>query len=295
MGLGAREDQAILVSLPKLSPAEVEAVLRRAAELDSARRDEPGTPADATDPAELVRLAEEAGLSRTALDHALVELRRGALVAASEGGTVGPPHGEPAWVQGALGPARLIVAREVPGSRGAVERALERFMSEQLMVVRRHHGDRIEWEKAKGLFPGLARSLDFSERYSFGPVSRVETVLEDVGDDTCAVTFRIDLAEERNNRLWGIGARGGAMVSIGWAFAHFSAYSGPGWLTLGMGGAAAAYLWAAERRRYRELAEQIELGPERFLDLLVKKRRKALPGKPGVKSTGHGETEDKPE
>ena len=54
--------------------------------------------------------------------------------------------------------------------------SVDRFLREQLMTVRRHHGDRIEWERAQGIWPGLVRSLDFSKRYAFSLVTQVETI-----------------------------------------------------------------------------------------------------------------------
>src|SRR6185369_10959298 len=102
-----------------------------------------------------------------------------------------------------LGARQIVVSRLVPAPADSVRRAVDRFLREQLMTVRRHHGDRIEWERAQGIWPGLVRSLDFSKRYAFSLVNRVETILSREGEDgsETAVTFNIDVSEMRRERF----------------------------------------------------------------------------------------------
>ena len=174
----------------KLSRKEVDFVLRRAAEIDT---QSPSTRERAGDETlsvnELVRLGEEAGLPRDALDQALTEVRRGVPIETEEDGPLAR----------ALGAGRVVVSRVVPAPIESVRRAVDRFLRDQLMTIRRHHGDRVEWERAQGIWSGLVRSLDFSKRYAFSLVSRVETVLSQEGEDgsETAVTFNIDLSEMR--------------------------------------------------------------------------------------------------
>jgi hypothetical protein len=154
----------------KLSRKQVDFVLRRAAEIDT-------TPEEAEDAGdrgnetalslqEVMRLGEEAGLHRDAIAQALTEMKRGAAVEPEAGA-----------LTRTLGASQIVVSRVVPGPVESVRRAVDRFLRDQLMTVRRHHGDRIEWERAQGIWPGLVRSLDFSKRYAFGLVTRVETII----------------------------------------------------------------------------------------------------------------------
>jgi hypothetical protein len=253
----------------RLSRPQIEQVLRRAAELEATRTN--GQDADGTETAldeqDLLRLGAEAGLSEDSLQDALGELRRGQLTAVEKDS-----------LDRALGERQVVVTREVPGPVEPVRRAIERFLREQLMTVRRHHGDRVEWERARGLWPGLARSLDFARRYAFGPVTRVETVVVAETDDTTSVTFRIDLTELRRHRLVRACLRAGAAFSI---FGLGGALFFPGFgledvASLLAGGAAAGGLMALERRRFEENRAFVTLAPERFLDLLVLRRRRAL-------------------
>ena len=212
--VNAADRRAIIeaaVPSDKLTRREVEFVLRRAAEIDtqSPTRNERATD-ETLSVGELVRLGEEAGLRGEAVQQALTELRRGAPLEPEENGTLART----------LGASRVVVSRVVAAPIDVVRRAVDRFLREQLMTVRRHHGDRIEWERAQGIWPGLVRSLDFSKRYAFSLVSRVETILSQEGGTKTAVTFNIDLSEMRRERLAQMGLRAAmafALLGLGGA------------------------------------------------------------------------------
>jgi hypothetical protein len=262
------------VSSDKLTRQQVDFVLRRAAELDtreSTTRDH--SPSDALSVLEVMRLGEEAGLRGGSVSQALTELRRGVTIEPEERGVVAQ----------ALGASHIVVTRLVPAPIDTVRRAVDRFLREQLMTVRRHHGARIEWERAQGIWPGLARSLDFSKRYAFSLVSRVETVIaeEDTGEggpDT-SVTFNIDLGDMRRERLAQMGLRSAvafAIVGLGGA-AMFPGFGVPDLVALASGGVAAGGLFALDRKRYLDSRGRVALAPERFLDMLTQRQtRRAL-------------------
>lgn len=258
------------MSSQKLSGRQVEFVLKRAAELETrpeTTAEPEGDVQQQLTVTDLVRLGEEAGLGQEAIMRALGELRRGAL----------RPE-EADALSRALGPSRLIVSREVPGTVASVQRAVDRFLREQLMTVRRHHGDRIEWERAQGLFPGLARSLDFAKRYAFGPVTRVETLILAETEDTASVTFDIDISEMRRHRVGRLAMRSVAavaLVGLG-GNAIFPGFGINDVIALFSGGAIAGGFAALERRRFQQARDRVALAPERFLDLLVQRRRRAL-------------------
>ena len=256
----------------KLSRQQVDFILRRAAEIDTtADRAEERSSEEALSVTDLMRLGEEAGLRRDAIAQALTEVKRGAVL---------EPDAQEGTLTGALtrtlGARQIVVSRLVPAPADAVRRAVDRFLREQLMTVRRHHGDRIEWERAQGIWPGLVRSLDFSKRYSFGLVSRVDTVIVEEGDALTSVTFQIDLSEMRRERLAHMGLRslmafallglGGSAILPGFGLYDIMALAG--------GGVAAGGIFAIERRRYLESRNRVALAPERFLDLLVQRQRR---------------------
>lgn len=246
----------------KLTRREVDFVLKRAAEIDTQHpsRNERATE-ETLSVGELVRLGEEAGLRGEAVEQALTELRRGAAALEPE---------EQGTLARTLGASRVVVSRVVAAPIDVVRRAVDRFLRDQLMTIRRHHGDRIEWERAQGIWPGLVRSLDFSKRYAFSLVSRVETILSQEGNDT-AITFNIDLSEMRRERMAQMGLRaamafallglGGAAMVPGFGVYDIFALAG--------GSVAAGGIFALERRRYMESRSRVALAPERFLDLLT--------------------------
>jgi hypothetical protein len=258
------------VSSDKLTRQQVDFVLRRAAEIDTREITTAGHGAsDALSVIEVMRLGEEAGLRGLSVSQALTELRRGVIIEPEESGVVAQ----------ALGASHIVVSRVVPAPVETVRRAVDRFLREQLMTVRRHHGARIEWERAQGIWPGLVRSLDFSKRYAFSLVSRVETVVaaEDnggpEGPDT-SVTFNIDLGDMRRERLTQMGLRSAmafALVGLGGA-AMFPGFGVPDLVALASGGVAAGGIFALDRKRYLESRGRVALAPERFLDLLTQRQ-----------------------
>jgi hypothetical protein len=263
----------------KLTRQQVDFVLRRAAEIDTHDPTAPdrreGGLEDGLSVMEVLRLGEEAGLASGSVSRALTELRRGVSIEPEESGVVA--H--------ALGGSRIIVSRVVPAPVETVRRAVDRFLREQLMTVRRHHGERVEWERAHGIWPGLVRSLDFSRRYAFSLVSRVETVVaeetgldDSEGPDT-SVTFNIDLADMRRERLTQMGLRAGmafAIVGLG-GVAMFPGFGMPDLVALASGGVAAGGIFALDRKRYLDSRSRVALAPERFLDLLTQRQtRRAL-------------------
>jgi hypothetical protein len=262
------------VSSDKLTRQQVDFVLRRAAEIDTRETTAPDqSSADGLSVIEVLRLGEEAGLRDGSLSQALTELRRGVSIEPEESGVVAQT----------LGGARIVVSRVVPAPVETVRRAVDRFLRDQLMTIRRHHGERVEWERAQGIWPGLVRSLDFSKRYAFSLVSRVETVVaqeEGLGDgpDT-SVTFNIDLADMRRERLTQMGLRSAmafAIVGLG-GVAMFPGFGVPDLVALASGGVAAGGIFALDRRRYLESRSRVALAPERFLDLLAQRQtRRAL-------------------
>ncbi len=256
----------------KLTRREVDEVLRRAAELEARRLhrgagsggddlDDDGDPHGTHLPEpEVFRLGQEAGLSEEALREALTDMRAGA-------------H------EGAPSPNEIVVTRTVPGAPAPVARAVERFLRDQLMTIRRHHGARIEWQRARGLWPGLMRSLEFARRFAFGPVSRVETRVEATpSGDATHVSFRIDVGPWRRDRL--VRAVGRAATAFG-CFGLGGAWLLPGFglpdvMALLAGGGIAGGLVALEQRRFAHSREEVAVAPERFLDLLVLRRTRAL-------------------
>ena len=183
----------------QLSRADLELVLRRAAELD---RSDEGP--EALDFALVEAAALEAGLSRASVCQALAELRVGTLVRAA---------GSRRRV---LGPSSLEVRRLVPGPLDAVRAGVHCFLQEQLFDLRRDFGEVTRWERRDGLVPTLRRRFDVNHRLTLTTVPRIQVALAaDQGDDGRRVMVNLvaDVAEHRNAQGWLVAA--GATAAAG--------------------------------------------------------------------------------
>jgi hypothetical protein len=151
----------------RLTPSEVQLVLRRAAELE--RRN----PADeAMSATEVAALAAEVGLSPAAVQQALGEVRAGA---------VAEPR-PPRPLERVLGASTIVVERTVRGRPDEVGRRVERALRAQLLRKQRDFGARSIWEHAPGWLPSLRRALDWSGTLSLGEARTLEVSIVDAGD-----------------------------------------------------------------------------------------------------------------
>ena len=238
----------------RLSHAEVQLVLRRAAELEATRDDDD----HGLSPAELESLAADVGLSPDALRTAMAELRAGAL---------GPPRA-PGTVERVLGPRQLIAERPIPGTRSEVEMRVERILKSQLMRKQRDFGDRSVWEHASGWLPQLRRSLDWSGQYGLAEVHAIEVALIDAGEKT-TVRLTADVAALQRKVVAGtaLGTAAGVAAALLLAAAHvphvfewFAAAGGAGTGTL------------AFMRAYKREVQSALTALERLLDEIATSR-----------------------
>jgi hypothetical protein len=164
----------------RLTQAEVQLVLRRAAELESRHDDdEHGLSA-----AEVESLAGDVGLSAAAVRRALGELDAGALTAPN------PPNA----IERVLGPHELVVERALPASAADLRRRVERILKGQLMKKSRDFGERTVWMHADGFLPQLKRALDWSGQIGLSEVRALAVTLVDAGDGKTLVRLSADVA-----------------------------------------------------------------------------------------------------
>jgi hypothetical protein len=192
----------------RLTPGEVQLVLRRAAELE--RR----TPADeAMSATEVAALAAEVGLSPAAVQQALGEVRTGA---------VAEPR-PPGPLERVLGASTIVVERTVRGQPDEVRRRVERALHAQLLRKQRDFGARSIWEHAPGWLPSLRRVLDWSGTLSLGEARTLEVSIVDAGDGSerrSMVRFVVDAGALQRKVVVGasLGTAGGiAAALILWA------------------------------------------------------------------------------
>ena len=134
-----------------LDRSSLERVLARAAELQSG----PSETGEEFTEDQLLELGKEVGLSPQNLRQALAEERTRSIV----------PDDETGIAASLFGPSRVRAARTVPGKSADVLAAVDAWMQRQeLLIVKRHHADRIVWEPRRDFLVGIKRAFKVGGR-----------------------------------------------------------------------------------------------------------------------------------
>jgi hypothetical protein len=235
----------------KLSSSELEAVIKRAVELQTVRETEM---TDGLSDAEVVRIGQELGLEQHLVRRAIAEVRS-------------TPPEEHGLLSGLMGPGTLRAARTI--RRPAVELGmfLERYLIEtEFMVVERRFPDRTRYVRAQGIGAAVGRTFSkVGSRVAPLDLQAVEVGVALADEDSSLVTLSIDLTTIRAGTAagaWLTGLGGGGTVA-----AIVLASTAPHLLALaGLGVAAAGGL--VGRGAYRMVARQTQNKLEAFLDRL---------------------------
>jgi hypothetical protein len=231
----------------RLSTVEVEAVLRRAVELQAREGDARIAEAEGTSEGELVRIGREIGLSPQHIQQALAE-------------TSARPEPEDGWFGRGFGPGDVRVSRllRIPESRARAD--LDSYMHDrECMVVHRRFADRVIYVRASGFAADLQRGLSgFNQKYPRVDVPELEVAVRAADERSCYVGLRIDLRSRRTGwasggLLGGTSVGGSVAVFLGIAVAPPAALAGIPLLLGGIWGSRAAY-----RRALVEKQEQLE-------------------------------------
>lgn len=192
----------------QLTPAEVEIVLRRAAELGGRRRDSGSFGARSVSPELLVQVASALGLAERDVRRALFDLF-------SEKTT---EHYSLACRL--YGPARLRVVREIERPVEPTRTHLEDLLrEEQGLKLRRKTEASSLWD-AGDLLGTVRRALDFLGHRSLLKARFVELRVEDVGYGRSGANLTADVANQRGEYL-SLGGILGATFALPLAIAGF--------------------------------------------------------------------------
>lgn len=243
----------------RLTPGEVQLVLRRAAELE--RR----TPADeALTAAELATLAADVGLSPEAIEQALAEVRAGVLAEPK------PPRA----LERVLGASTIVVERTVRGGADEIERRLERALRGQLLRKQRDFGTRSTWEHAPGWLPALRRALDWSGALSLREARTIDVSVVAAGDGRATVRLAVDVGAMQRQVV--TGASLGTAAGIAAALALWAMQTPLPLEWLAAAGATAAGAIASVRS-YRQKLATTATALERLCDSLEHERAPVSP------------------
>ena len=231
-----------------LSTTEVEAVIRRAVELQAREGEGPTGAPDGMPEAELTRIGKEIGLAPRHIQQALAETSTAPLPADRlVDRRFGPPT---------IGTSRLL---QLPAGRAREELDLH-LRNQEWMVVHRRFSDRIVYTRASGFAAEVQRGLSgLSQKYPRLDVPELEVSVREVDDASCYVALRGDLRGLRAGWLGGVaaGASGGVVLAtvLGIAIAPPAALIGLPILAASAWGPRAGYLHAAAQKR--ELMESV--------------------------------------
>jgi hypothetical protein len=173
----------------RLGPAEVEMILRRAAELNARRRSRDSDVAPSISPEILVQVAAAAGIPEQDVRRAMWDL-------ASE--KTAEPHTF-AWK--VYGPARLRAVREMERSPERTREYLESLLRlEQGLKLRRKTEASSLWNSGD-LLGVVRRTLDFSGHRALLKTHSVELRVEEIDEDRCDANLTADLSNQRGEYL----------------------------------------------------------------------------------------------
>jgi len=226
----------------RLSATEVEAVIRRAVELQAHEGEDLASAYEGTPEAELTRIGQEIGLSPRHIQQALAE-------------TSTAPVAMDGVLDHRFGPAAVRTSRllRVPASRAREQ--LDRYArNQEWMVVHRRFNDRVVYTRATGFAAEVQRGLSgLSQKYPRLDVPELDIGVREIDEASCYVALRCDLRGLRAGWLGGAAATGGGGVVVatvlGIAIAPPFALIGAPFLVAGAWGCRAGYRRDADRKR----------------------------------------------
>ncbi len=257
---------------PKINRAALDRIIQRATELQTGDREL----GDNLTPDEVLALGKDVGIPGQYLQQAMLEYQTA---------SAAPP--EKTLIGRVVGPAEVRAERVVRGASSDVVRAVMDWMDRnELMVVQRHQAGWVSWEPLRGMQAAIRRgtaSLDTSKpKFMLSRAELVVATVTPLEGGFSHVSLVGTLKGARGEHVTGaavfgaLGAGGAAAV-----------------LTLGIaplvvlaplavfGIASAAFM-----RRFRPIAERVQLGLDRALDFLERggvKPGHELPGRtPGL-------------
>gem|GEM_PF-1024683 len=184
----------------RLSTSEVEAVLRRAVELQSREGDRAIIEGEGMAETELLRIGNEIGLSPRHIQQALAE-------------TGAEPVEEDGWFGRGFGPAGVRASRllGLPASRA--RDMLDRYFREtESMVPHRRYADRVVYHRSSGFAAELQRlTASFNQKYKRIDLPEVEVGVRPADERTAYVSLRSSLSSSRNGHVAG-GLAGGSVA-----------------------------------------------------------------------------------
>jgi hypothetical protein len=233
----------------RVSPEELQAIVRRAAELSLV---EDGAPEGISE-AEVLRIGEELGLSRAAVERAIAETG------------VSAPAEEEGFLTRRVGPGSVSASRFLNLPAPQVRTSLDHYLlNGEYLCVQRRLGDRTVYEKKTGWVREVRAAIRPPEgRFPLSRAESVETVVVAAGAG-CVVGLTADLTKQRKEAVGGGVGIGGVATAVG-GVALGTLFLPP--LAL-VALPLAPLIYSASVKEYRKMARTAQLKLEWVLDRL---------------------------
>lgn len=188
----------------RLSSHELEAVIRRAVEIQAAA----GTPDEGISEAEVIRIGQELGLDPATVRRAITDVR-------------GRPPEEHGVLARTMGPGSIRAARTVRRPAAAVGLLLEEYVLKcEYMVVQRRFPDRTRYVRGTGVGAALGRAArKFGASHAAMDLAQLDVSVSALDEESCLVELSVDTANARAGLAAGAAVVGGGVASGIAAFA----------------------------------------------------------------------------
>jgi hypothetical protein len=250
-GVPAQRPEGGNLPARRLSSQELEAVIRRAVELQTAAT---GTPDDGISEGEVLRIGQELGLEPAAVRRAITEVR-------------GRPPAEQGVLARTMGPSVARAVRTVRRPAAQVGMLVEEYLRRcEYMVVQRRFPDRTRYVRDTGLAAGFGRMVrGFGRDHQPLDLAQMDVGVSALDEESCLVEITVDHGGMRAGLAAG-GALGGGGAAAGIATAVLATPIVDPLALLGL--PVLAVSWLGMRGIYRAVRGGTQEKLESFLDRL---------------------------
>jgi hypothetical protein len=182
----------------RLSSQELEAVIRRAVEIQTAA----GTPEEGIAEGEVIRIGQELGIDAATVRRAITDVR-------------GRPPEERGLLAKTMGPGTLRAARTVRRNAAATGLLLEEYLTKcEYMVVQRRFPDRTRYVRGTGVGAVIGRATrKFGASHQAMDLAQVDVAVSAIDDETCLVELSVDTGSARAGLATGAAVLGGGAAA----------------------------------------------------------------------------------
>lgn len=234
----------------RLSSQELEAVIRRAVEIQSAA----GTPDEGISEGEVIRIGQELGLDPVTVRRAISDVR-------------GRPPEERGLLAKTMGPRGIRAARTVRRPAAAVGLLVEEYLLKcEYMLVQRRFPDRTRYVRGTGVAAVMGRAArKFGASHAAMDLAQLDVSVAALDAESCLVEVSVDTAGARAGLVAGAAAVGGGAATSIAAFALATTVMDPVAL---LGLPALLGSWWGARGIYGGIQHSTQDKLESFLDRL---------------------------